>query len=230
MTILDFNLGFEPHQELNLKLWNGFKLQHDVAPALIKIAKDFKKFIDVPFDVVDVRITGGQVSYFYTEHSDLDLHLVADFSSVTCDREAAELFDTKRLLYKAKYDITVKGIPVELYVEDLDHPAVSSAYSVMKGQWLTKPDKNIGPFDVDDIEHMVNVWTNIITHAMRSNNIETARKTMDLLRKFRGLGLKKKGEYSTANLVYKTLRNSDLIKNLQNYIDQEHDQSLTLRH
>ena len=98
----------------------------------------------------------------------------------------------------------------------------------MKGQWLTKPDKNVGPFDVDDIEHMVNVWTNIITHAMRSNNIETARKTMDLLRKFRGLGLKKKGEYSTANLVYKTLRNSDLIKNLQNYIDQEHDQGLSL--
>jgi hypothetical protein len=230
MTILDFKLGFEPHHELNPKLWNGFKLQHDVAPALIKIARDFKKFIDVPFDVVDVRITGGQVSYFYTDHSDLDLHLVADFSSVNCDREAAELFDTKRLLYKAKYDITVKGIPVELYVEDLDHPAVSAAYSLTQGQWLTKPDKNIGPFDVDEIEHLSNVWANIISHAMRSNDIKTARKTLDLLRKFRHLGLKKKGEYSTANLVYKTLRNSDLIKNLQNLIDQQHDQSLTLRH
>lgn len=228
MTILDFKLGFEPHQKLNPKLWNGFKLQHDVAPALIKIAKDFKKFIDVPFDVVDVRITGGQVSYFYTEHSDLDLHLVADFSSVKCDREAAELFDTKRLLYKAKYAITVRGIPVELYVEDLDHPAVSAAYSVMKAQWLTKPDKNIGPFNINEIEHLVNVWSSIIDHAMRSNDIETARKTLNLLRKFRGLGLKTTGEYSTANLVYKALRNSDLIKNLQNYIDQEHDRLLSV--
>jgi len=228
MTILDFKLGFEPHQQLNPKLWQGFKLQHDVAPALIKIARDFKKFIDIPFDVVDVRITGGQVSYFYTEHSDLDLHLVADFSSVKCDREAAELFDTKRLLYKAKYDITVKGIPVELYVEDLNHPAVSAAYSVMKGQWLTKPDKNIGPFNINEIEHYVDVWSNIIDHAMRSKNVETARKTLDLLRKFRGLGLKTTGEYSTANLVYKALRNSDLIKNLQNYIDQEHDRTLSL--
>jgi len=228
MTILDFKLGFEPHDTLNPKLWTESTLQHGVAPALIKIAKDFKKFIDVPFDVVDVRITGGQVSYFYTEHSDLDLHLVANFANVKCDREAAELFDTKRLLYKAKYDITVKGIPVELYVEDLDHPAVSAAYSVMNGRWLTKPNKNIGPFDIDDIEHYVNVWSTIIGQAMRSNNVETARKTIDLLRKFRGLGLKSTGEYSTANLVYKALRNSNLIRNLQNFIDQEHDRTLSV--
>jgi hypothetical protein len=230
MTILDFKLDFEPHKTLNPKLWQDFKLQHDVGPALIKIAKDFKKFIDVPFDVVDLRITGGQVSYFYTEHSDLDLHLVANFDSVTCDREAAELFDAKRLLYKAKYDVTVKGIPVELYVEDLNHPAVSSAYSLMHGRWLTKPNKNIGPFDVDNIEHLLKVWTSIIDQTLRSKDLETARKTMNLLRKFRGLGLKTTGEYSPANLVYKSLRNSNLIKKLQNFIDQEHDRSLTLHY
>lgn len=228
MTILDLKLGFEPHQELNPKLWKGQTLYPDIESALIKIAQDFKKFIDVPFDVVDVRVTGGQVSYFYTEHSDLDLHLVADFASVKCDREAAELFDAKRLLYKAKYDITVRGIPVELYVEDLDHPAVSAAYSVMKRSWLTRPKSDLGPFDVEDIEHMSRVWATIIGHSLESKNIETARKTLNLLRKFRHLGLKTGGEYSTANLVYKTLRNSDLIKKLQDFIDQEHDRSLSV--
>jgi hypothetical protein len=228
MPILDFKLGFEPHTQLNPKLWKGDQLRPDIESALIKIAKDFKKFIDVPFDVVDVRITGGQVSYFYTEHSDLDLHLVADYSSTVCDREAAELFDTKRLLYKAKYDITANGIPVELYVEDLDHPAVSASYSIMKRQWLKRPDQNIGPFDIDDIEKMSEVWHTIIRHSLMSKNAETAKKTMDLLRKYRQKGLKKAGEYSTANLVYKTLRNSDLIRNLQNFIDQEHDRNLSI--
>jgi len=228
MKILDFNLGFEPHQTLNPKLWKNFKLQPDTESALIKIARDFKKFIDVPFDVVDVRITGGQVSYFYTEYSDLDLHLIADFSSVKCDREAAELFDAKRLLYKAKYDITVHGIPVELYVEDLNHPAVSASYSIQTRSWITRPKLDLGPFDIDEIQRLSNVWGEIIRHSLRSKNIETARKTLDLLRKFRHLGLKTSGEYSTANLVYKTLRNSDLIKNLQNYIDQEHDRSLSV--
>ena len=229
MTILDFNLGFEPHNELNPRLWHGEQLDKDVESALIKIAQDFKKFIDVPFDVVDVLITGGQVSYFYTDHSDLDLHLICDFSSVTCDREAAELFDAKRLLYKERFDITVKGIPVELYVEDLDHPAVSASYSVMKRTWIKKPNKDVGPFDIDEIEKLSRVWSTIIQHTLDTKDVETARKTMNLLRKFRGLGLKTTGEYSTANLVYKTLRNSDLIKKLQDFINQEHDKNLSVR-
>lgn len=228
MTILDFKLGFEPHTTLNPRIWHGDQLDKDVESALIKIAQDFKKFIDVPFDVVDVRITGGQVSYFYTEHSDLDLHLIADFSSVNCDREAAELFDTKRLLYKEKYSITVRGIPVELYVEDLDHPAVSAAYSIQTRTWISRPNNDLGPFDIDEIERLSTVWGEIIRHSLRSKNVKTARKTMDLLRKFRRLGLKIHGEYSTANLVYKTLRNSDLIRNLQNYIDSEHEKNLSV--
>jgi hypothetical protein len=228
MSILDFNLGFEPHSTLNPRLWHNNELDKDVESALIKIAQDFKKFIDVPFDVVDVRITGGQVSYFYTRHSDLDLHLIADFSTVKCDREAAELFDAKRLLYKEKYSITVKGIPVELYVEDLDHPAVSAAYSIQSRSWITQPKKDLGPFDIDKIERLSTVWGEIIQHSLRSKNIETARKTLDLLRKFRHLGLKIHGEYSTANLVYKTLRNSNLIRNLQNFIDQEHEKNLSV--
>jgi len=228
MAILDFNLGFETHSTLNPRLWRNNELDKDVESALIKIAQDFKKFIDVPFDVVDVRITGGQVSYFYTEHSDLDLHLIADFSSVRCDREAAELFDAKRLLYKEKYSITVKGIPVELYVEDLDHPAVSAAYSIQTRSWITQPKKDLGPFDIDEIERLSNVWGEIIQHSLRLKNIKTARKTLDLLRKFRHLGLKIHGEYSTANLVYKTLRNSDLIKKLQNFIDTEHENNLSV--
>jgi hypothetical protein len=228
MAILDFNLGFEPHSTLNPLVWHGNTLDKDVESALINIARDFKKFIDVPFDVVDVRITGGQVSYFYTRHSDLDLHLIADFSSVKCDREAAELFDAKRLLYKEKYSITVKGIPVELYVEDLDHPAVSASYSIQSRSWITRPKQDLGPFDVDEIQRLSNVWGEIIRHSLMSKNIKTARKTLDLLRKFRHLGLKTTGEYSTANLVYKTLRNSDLIRKLQNYIDHEHEQNLSV--
>ena len=228
MKILELNLGFEPHTTLNPRIWHGDRLDKDVESALIKIAQDFKRFIDVPFDVVDVRITGGQVSYFYTPHSDLDLHLIADFSSVKCDREAAELFDAKRLLYKEKFSITVRGIPVELYVEDLDHPAVSASYSIQSRTWITRPKQDIGPFDIDKIERLSNVWGEIIQHSLRSKNIKTARKTLDLLRKFRHLGLKIQGEYSTANLVYKTLRNSDLIRNLQNYIDQEHERNLSV--
>jgi hypothetical protein len=95
MRLLEFDLGINQNAQLNPKLWKDNDLLPDVKKALIKIAEDFKKYIDIPFEVEDVTITGGQVSYYYTDHSDLDLHLIVDFDSVDCDREAAELFDTR---------------------------------------------------------------------------------------------------------------------------------------
>ena len=229
MMRAEFELGIDQHDTLNPKIWDGDKLLPEVESALVKIAQDFKKFIDVPFDVVDLRITGGQVSYFYTKHSDLDLHLVADYSSVVCDREAAELFDAKRLLYKNRFDITVKGIPVELYVEDLDHPAVSASYSVTKRKWLTSPSQHDNDIDLAEVKRMSAVWQKIIGHVLASNDIKTAKKTLDLLRNYRKLGLKSTGEYGTANLVYKTLRNSKSVENLTNFIDRMHDQHLSIK-
>jgi hypothetical protein len=229
MRLLEFNLGVNENPDLNPKLWKNNELLPDVKSALIKIAEDFKKFIDVPFEVLDLTITGGQVSYYYTDQSDLDLHLVADMSNTPCDREAAELFDTKRMLYKKKYTVTVKGIPVELYVEDVDFPAVSASYSILKDSWIKHPDRSPAELDLEEVNRMSEQWHKIIQAVLTSNDFETAKKTMGMLRKYRKLGLKHSGEYGVANLVYKTLRNSDLVEKLQNFIDQEHDRHLSLK-
>lgn len=229
MRILEFDQGFDPHDKLNPKLWSGEDLYPDAKSALIKIAHDFKRFIDVPFKVDDVVITGGQVSYYYTRHSDLDLHLIVDFNSVACDRAAAELFDAKRLLYKNRYSITVKGIPVELYVEDERYPAVSSSYSVLSDTWLSKPTTHTNTIDLAEIERMSEVWQKIIRHSLASNDVDSSKKTLDLLRNYRKLGLKTTGEYGTANLVYKTLRNDKTLEDLITFIDQEHEKNLSIK-
>lgn len=221
-------LEFQTHDDLNSKLWDNDTLRPDVKSALIKIAKDFKTFIDVPFKVVDIVITGGQVSYYYTEHSDLDLHLVVDFDSVACDREAAELFDAKRLLYAKRYDITVKGIAVELYVEDDRYPAVSASYSVLEDRWIKHPAKQEEVIDREKIEKMSSMWQNLIEKILASNDIETAKKCLSLLRKYRKMGLKTSGEYGVENLVYKTLRNKKTLEHLVLYIDKWHDDNLSL--
>jgi hypothetical protein len=228
MRIVEFDLGFEPHDKLNPALWQGEDLLPDVKSALVKIAEDFKKYIDVPFDVEDLVITGGQVSYYYTKHSDLDLHLVVDFDSVACDREAAELFDTKRLLYKNRYSITVKGIPVELYVEDERYPAVSSSYSLFSNSWLKRPEMQNDTIDLKEIERMSAVWQKIIDASLTSNDVKTAKKTLDLLRNYRKLGLKQTGEYGVQNLVYKTLRNSKTLEKLITFIDDMHEKDLSI--
>jgi hypothetical protein len=150
-------------------------------------------------------------------------------NNTTCDREAAELFDTKRMLYKKKYDITVKGIPVELYIEDRDFPAVSASYSIVKDQWLVQPERHPSELDLEEVNRMADQWHRVIGSVLASNDLETARKTMGMLRKYRKLGLKQTGEYGVANLVYKTLRNSNIVEKLQNFIDSEHDQQLSLK-
>lgn len=229
MRILEFDQAFVPHDVLNPKLWSNEDLYPDVKSALVKIAQDFKTYVDVPFQVNDIVITGGQVSYFYTEHSDLDLHLIVDFNSVDCDREAAELFDAKRLLYKNRYTITVKGIPVELYIEDDRYPAVSASYSILKNEWLSKPEIQSDKIDYEEIERMSGIWQKIIGHSLRSNDIKTAKKTLDLLRNYRKLGLKTSGEYGVANLVYKTLRNNKTLEKLVSFIDQTHEKQLSIK-
>ena len=229
MRILELDLGFEQHNELNPLLWQGEDLRPEVKMALLKIAKDFVEYVEVPFEVKDLVLTGSQLGYYYTKHSDLDLHIIVDFDTVNCDREAAELFDTKRLLYKKQYDISIHGVPVEVYIEDSNFPAVSATYSLGKGGWKVKPNRQPEEIDSAEIIRMSKIWSTVIGKAIESNDLETGRKVLKMLRNYRKLGLKQTGEYGIPNLVYKTLRNSKIIEKLMNMIGNMHDQSLSIK-
>lgn len=229
MQLLELDLGFEKHDSLNPAIWQNEELRPEVNLTLLKIAKDFIEYIGIPFQVTDLIITGSQLGYYYTNHSDLDLHIVVDFNTIDCEQEAAELFDTKRLLYKKQYDISIHGIPVEVYVEDLNFPAVSATYSIGKQRWITKPEQHIDDIDTQEIERMSYIWQTVIDHTIDSNDLETARKVIRMLRNYRKLGLKQTGEYGIENLVYKTLRNSKIIEKLMKMIGDLHDQSLSIK-
>lgn len=229
MQLPEFNIGFESHDTLNPLIWNGDKLKPNVNNTLIKIAKDFIEYVEVPINVSDLVITGGQVSFYYTKHSDLDLHIIVDFKTVQCNREAAELFDAKRLLYKKQYDITIHGIPVELYIEDIDHPAVSASYSIGTHSWKTKPVKQTEEIDTDEVLRMSKIWSVVIGHTLKANDLKIARKVIKMLRDYRKLGLKQTGELGIPNLVYKTLRNSKIVEKLMHLIGNLHDQELSIK-
>lgn len=229
MHLLELNLGFEQHTTLNPLLWRNDSLIPEVKSALLNITQDFVEYVDVPFTIKDIIITGSQVGYYYTKHSDLDLHLIVDFNDVNCDKEAAELFDTKRLLYKKQYDISIYGVPVEVYIEDLNFPAVSATYSLSKGGWKIKPDSQPQEIDTEEIVRMSKIWRTVIGKSIESNDLKIGRKVLKLLRNYRKLGLKHSGEYGIENLVYKTLRNSKIIEKLMKMIGDLHDQSLSIK-
>ena len=219
------------HQTLNPKLWSNQHLHHDVRSALLNIAQDFKKFCGVPFRVTDVVITGGNANYSYTEYSDIDLHLITDFDSVACDdQEISELFNTKRLLYKQEYDISIRDIPVELYVEDQQHPAVSAGvYSIITNQWRQLPRYTAVKYDAETVKYWAEIWQNILKSAMKTGDLAICRRCLKLLRIYRQLGLNSPGaENSVANLVYKSLRNDRTLIGISRVIDRLHSQQLSL--
>jgi hypothetical protein len=217
------------HSSLNPKLWDHDVLKSSVRGALMRIAEDFLDFVEVPVQVLDIVIAGGNANYTYTSHSDIDLHIIADYSQTPCDREAAELFDTKRLLYKHTLDLDIAGIPVELYIEDHRHPAVSASYSILKDQWITPPQKDIPEYDEKLLEHWVNIWKTVLQHAVKTGSLETCRHALGLLRNYRKLGLKTAdGEFSTPNLVYKSLRNDSTLAGITHFINRLHSQDLSI--
>jgi len=228
MNIAEFTPPIELHKELNPKLWDEEDLRKDVRVALMRIAKEFYQFLELDVKLLDVQVTGSQANYNYTGHSDLDLHLIVDYNNVDCDMSVEELFDTKRRLWKEYRDIEIYSVPVELYVEDVNKPAVSSTYSILKGKWISKPAIPQIDYDQEEVERIVSIWERIIDNAVVLGNLNLLTQVKDLLGEFRKAGLKKTGEYGVPNLVFKSLRNDGKISKLMVKLSKLKDQQLSL--
>jgi hypothetical protein len=223
---------FEPpiltHDQLNPRLWENDQLKPQVQVALLRIAREFWKFLDIDAGITDIVISGSQANYNYTSHSDIDLHVIVPMRDIRCDEPIEALFDTKRKLWKAKHTIDIYGIPVECYTEDQDRPAVSSSYSLLSNKWIQEPDASLVKYNRSQVEKSVKIWTSLITHAINSENLSELDNVTELLAVYRKLGLRQQGEFGTANLTYKSLRNAGLVDRLHLVINQAKDDSLSL--
>lgn len=223
-----FEIPIDLHKELNPKLWKDGELRAPVQIALLKIARVYYKFLALDVPIVDIVISGSQANYNYTRHSDIDLHLIVNYSDVKCDMDVAELFDTKRKLWKEQHDIEIHGMPVEVYVEDTAKPAVSSTYSLLKNQWITKPQQPVMDFNEDLVARMIMKWVRAIKGALKTGDLEQIEMVKDLLWAYRKAGLAREGEFGTANLVFKFLRNSGASMHLLDTIRHLKDKNLSI--
>jgi predicted nucleotidyltransferase len=137
------------HEELNPQLWEDEKLDVEVRDQLLLIAEDFVEYLGISnLKVKDVTISGSNAAYSYTPHSDLDLHILVDFNDLPDNEVYQELFTAKKTLYNDAHDITVHGVPVELYVQDTNQVHTSlGEYSVVYDKWIRIPKKRRANFD-----------------------------------------------------------------------------------
>jgi hypothetical protein len=218
------------HNTLNPVLWdqNG-NIKKDVQVALLRIAKEYWNFLSINTRVSDIVVSGSQANYNYGPHSDVDLHLIVDYSDVNCDDMAVdELFKTKRDLWKAEHNITIHDLPVEVYVEDTAKPAVSSTYSLIKNTWIKKPEKIAATPDIDRIQRVVKAWMVLFTVRLATKDLEQIEQVKDMLWAYRRKGLDVAGEMGEPNLVFKVLRNSGVTDMLLTAISKLKDRKLSL--
>ena len=231
--------SFFSKDELNPKIWDeDMKLREEVREKLLQTANEFIDFIGVPLLIEDVIFTGSLANYNWSQYSDIDLHVVCDFIQFS-ETELSlyeELFKVKKTIFNTNHDIKIFGYEVELYVQNATEAHFSSGvYSVLYDDWDVKPEKEDSNIDTKILKSKINHWKSQIDTVVDNateKDIDEAReyikKFKEKLKKYRSSGLKKEGEYSYENLVFKYLRRSDYLEKLFNLENKLLDKELSL--
>lgn len=227
------------HNTLNPKLWDKWQEKHiggkvtyhlkkDVAAKLKEIANAFIEYLEVDKEAIkDVVITGSSASFNYTSHSDLDLHLKVDYDLIHEDCPIVEgyLWALKSTFNK-DHDISIYGIPVEVYAESIDSDTVHNGlFSLWNMRWIDEP-KAIPPTDNDMAVKAK--YEEIKEAADRVKDSEVAEQLINKIYEMRKAGLQEVGEFSTENLAFKKLRDAGVLDKLKQMKKDQIDKELSL--
>jgi predicted nucleotidyltransferase len=219
------------HKTLNPKLWNGTELRKDVHRALMNIAEAFQDFLAVDgLHVEDVILTGSNAAFNYTAGSDVDVHLIVDFEKSVCPKLADNFFQTKKSLWNETHEITVKGLPVELYVEDTAEPVTAQGvYSLKQSKWLSEPKRKEPKIDDRAVILKVDALAHDIDKVLDSHpDNKKVSALMKRLKTMRQSGLDKGGEFSVENIAFKVLRSKGYVKKIADARQRTQDDELSL--
>ena len=236
--------SFIPKDSLNSKIWDGdgknAKLKPLVRKKLLEVSEQFLDFLNVDIVVTDIIMIGSLVNYNWSEYSDIDLHIVVNFSQFPENAKDlyVEFFDLKKVIFNEKHNIKFFGYDVECYVQDEVQTTFSSGvYSVMFDEWANVPKKeNVKKIDKNLLKQKSKQWMRIIDGVLENIKDETPEKIKKMidtykakLKKFRKCGLEKGGEMGLENLVYKVLRRNGYIEKLYNQPTEVIDDRLSLK-
>lgn len=221
---------FQIHDTLNPKLWQDNQLLPEVRQKIVDIIANFEEYVEIPIHIVDIVIVGSNAAYNYTQYSDLDVHVIVNPEMVTEIPEDIQtmIYNMKKSSFNKEFDIKIKGIPVELYVEDMHSSVVSNGiYSVCDDRWVKEPKQN-SSITKHNIEKELENWIQKIEEAVTSGDAETIGNTIDLLYLMRKNSISIEGEYGKGNEVFKTLRDRGYLAKIKEALTQSISKNLSL--
>ena len=184
-----------------------------------------------------MTFTGSLANYNYSPFSDVDLHVLFDFSDINEDEELVrEYFQAAKSVWNFMHDIRMKGYEVEIYGQHSADPHVASGlYSVLNDEWIVKPRPEDPQIDFRDIElkakaleHQIDDVVELYEEGKYEEAIERADRLKAKIRKLRQTGLDDVGEYSVENLAFKTLRRNGYLGKLSNAKNDAYDKMMSI--
>jgi len=228
----------EIQDDLNRDIWDdNNKLKPEIAEKLTRIAEDFYEKLDLPTPVLDITFTGSMANYNWTSLSDIDLHIVVDYLDINDNQELVRnyLMEAKSN-WNRNHDIKIKGHEVEIYVQDSNEPHHSTAvYSITNDDWVIKPRKKRFEASEDAIRQKADAFIARIDLLQKLSDegkheevYGDSERLRDKLRNYRQSGLETGGEFSTENLVFKFLRNSEEIERIYDFKKKAYDAMMSV--
>ncbi|MBP5724594.1 MAG: hypothetical protein J6X18_13610 [Bacteroidales bacterium] len=237
---------FKPKTELNPELWHEGLLDSRVRLRLMDIADDFKDTLDIRWvKPEDVVLTGSMANYNWNDFSDIDVHIIMDYSKVYKDKKFVKsYFDAKKDLWKQDHpNLKVFGYPVELYVEDSENPSkAGGVYSLDKNEWLTEPkEMDDSKMDLKKIERKANeIMDDVdeLTERLKNEkdlkqSDKTADKLYGVFEKLKDARKKalttKERELSPWNVVWKILRAEGYLDKIIKCVNANYDRQNSIK-
>ena len=240
--------SLKSQKTLHPDFWKNDVLDSRVRLKLLDIADDFTDFLNIDWvKPEDITMTGSLANYNWSEeYSDIDLHIVVDFSQVDENLKLLkEYFNSKKTNWNIDHDtILIYGYPVELYVQDVNEEHVSSGvYSLEKDEWIIEPDpENVSTdgVDFDVVKKIVASFTNKVDEICEMFENESDDYMLSLIHNMgkivlkaikdcRQQGFEKDGkEMNEGNLVFKALRRNETIQKLYDILHGTYDKMNSL--
>tara|TARA_R110000824_G_scaffold398330_1_gene602287 strand:+ start:274 stop:1068 length:795 start_codon:yes stop_codon:yes gene_type:complete len=211
--------------DLDREIWDEKdRLKPEIREKLLQIANDFWEGQDLDHvEIKDIIFTGSLANYNWSNFSDIDLHIVIDYTSVNDDAELVrKYFNSIKSAWNRDHDIRIKDYEVEMYVQDYLEPHIATGiYSVQDDKWVRKPNKFKPEIDYKCVTIKANCIMDEIDEIQKDYDSEKYSeaygKTQTLKEKIRNMrksGLETGGAFSVENLAFKILRRNESLKKL----------------
>lgn len=221
------------NQSLCPDLWDEFKhLDGRIRVNLLKMAYDFYEKTKFVAPIVDVWLMGSIANYNWTPESDVDVHIIIDFSKLQMPPEtASKVAKAAGAEWNKEHEVTIKGHKVEINIQSVkaEKPYVMGIYSLAKDVWVREPQHLNVKIDKALVQAKFSGMKKYVESAISSGNRDEMKKAKDYVDAFRQYGLDTGGELSIENIVYKILRSKGLIKGLKEAIVSTYDQQMTVK-